>query len=44
VHERGSIDAHRLPIMLDGIAAFIEMGTRCTTQAHLRLQWQQQSA
>ena len=44
VHERGSIDAHRLPIMLDGIAAFIEMGTRCATQAHLRLQWQRQPA
>jgi len=44
VHERGSVDAHRLPIMLDGIAAFIEMGTRCATQAHLRLQWQQQPA
>jgi len=27
VDERGSIDAHRLPIMLDGIAAFVEMGT-----------------
>jgi len=27
--------------MLDGIAAFIDMGTRCATQAHLRLQWQQ---
>jgi len=44
VDERGSIDAHRLPIMLDGIAAFVEMGTRCATQAHLRMQWQQQPA
>ena len=44
VYERGSVDAQRLPIMLDGIAAFIEMGTRCATQAHLRLQWQQQPA
>jgi len=40
-HERGSPDARRLPIMLDGIAAFIDMGTRCATQAHLRMQWQQ---
>jgi len=37
-------DAHRLPIMLEGIAAFIDMGTRCATQAHLRLQWQQVAA
>ena len=41
VHERGSLDARRLPIMLDGIAAFIEMGTRCVEQAHGRMQWQQ---
>lgn len=41
VHERGTVDAHRLPIMLESIAAFIDMGTRCATQAHLRLQWQQ---
>jgi len=39
--ERGSPDPRRLSIMLDGIAAFIDMGTRCATQAHLRLQWQQ---
>ena len=31
VHERGQVDAHRLPIMLEGIAAFVEMGTRCAT-------------
>jgi len=43
-HERGDIDAHRLPIMLDGIAAFIDMGARCATQAHLRMQWQQAQA
>ena len=41
VHERGTVDAHRLPIMLESIAAFIDMGTRCATQAHLRMQWQQ---
>jgi hypothetical protein len=40
VHERGSVDVHRLPIMLEGIAAFVEMGTRCVTQAHMRMQWQ----
>ena len=44
VHERGTVDAHRWPIMLEGIAAFIDMGTRCATQAHLRLQWQQAQA
>ena len=41
IHERGSPDARRLPIMLDGIAALIEMGSRCATQAHLRMQWQE---
>ena len=41
IHERGSPDAQRLPIMLDGIAAWIEMGTRCAVQAHLRMQWEQ---
>jgi hypothetical protein len=41
VDERDRIDTRRLPIMLEGIAAFVEMGTRCATQAHLRLQWQQ---
>ena len=41
IHERGSPDAQRLPIMLDGIAALIEMGIRCATQAHLRMRWQQ---
>ena len=41
IHERGSPDERRLPIMLDGIAALIDMGSRCVTQAHLRLQWQQ---
>jgi len=41
VHERGSPDAQRLPIMLDGIAAFIEMGTRCVGQAHGRMQWEE---
>ena len=41
VDERGSIDIQRLPIMLEGIAAFVDMGSRCATQAHLRMQWQQ---
>ena len=40
VDERGSIDVHRLPIMLEGVAAFVEMGSRCATQAHLRMQWE----
>ena len=40
-HERGTVDTQRLPIMLDGIAALIDMGMRCAAQAHLRLQWQQ---
>ena len=44
VDERGSIDVHRLPIMLEGIAAFVDMGTRCATQAHMRMQWQQARA
>lgn len=39
VHEKGHIDARRLATILEGIAAFIDMGTRCTAQAHLRMQW-----
>ena len=41
IDERSIIDARRLPIMLEGIAAFVEMGTRCAAQAHLRMQWRQ---
>ena len=41
VHERGSPDTRCLPIMLEGIAALIEMGRCCATQAHGRMQWQQ---
>ncbi len=40
VNERGAPDARRLTVMLEGIAAFVEMGTRSATQAHLRMQWQ----
>ena len=39
-HERGSPDARRLTIMLEGIGAFIEMGARCAAQGHLRMQWE----
>jgi hypothetical protein len=38
VNERGVPDVQRLTVMLDGIGAFLEMGTRCAAQAHLRLQ------
>jgi hypothetical protein len=38
IHESGSLDADSLPIMLEGIAAFIDMGTRCAAQAHMRMQ------
>ncbi len=38
VHERGIPDQRRLTVMLDGVAAFIEMGTRCAAQAHGRMQ------
>lgn len=41
VHERGSPDPRRLTVMLEGIGAFIEMGSRCAVQAHLRMQWQE---
>jgi hypothetical protein len=41
IHDRGALDERRLTTMLEGIAAFIEMGTRSATQAHLRMQWQQ---
>ena len=41
IHDRGALDERRLTMMLEGIAAFIEMGTRSATQAHLRMQWQQ---
>lgn len=40
-HERGTVDMHRLPVMLEGIGAFIDMGSRCATQAHMRMQLQQ---
>ena len=40
-HEHGTIDMHRLPVMLEGIGVFIDMGARCAAQAHLRMQWQQ---
>ncbi|MEV8521614.1 hypothetical protein ABZR86_17610 [Dyella marensis] len=39
-HERGTVDMHRLPVMLEGIGAFIDMGSRCATQAHMRMQLQ----
>ncbi|WNL48071.1 hypothetical protein RKE25_10755 [Dyella sp. BiH032] len=41
VQERGTPDAQRLTTMLEGVCAFIDMGTRCATQAHLRMQWLQ---
>ena len=41
VHERGSVDVERVPVMLEGIAAFVEMGVRCAGQAHLRMGLQQ---
>ena len=44
VDEHRAIDTHRLQIMLEGIAAFVDMGTRCAAQAHLRMQWQQVQA
>ena len=44
VDEHSIIDARRLPIMLEGVAAFLEMGTRCAVQAHAQLQWQQAQA
>jgi len=40
VHDRSIVDARRLPTMLEGIAAFIDMGMSCATQAHGRMQWQ----
>ncbi len=40
VNERGVPDVQRLTVMLEGIGAFMEMGTRCAAQAHLRMQWQ----
>lgn len=41
LHERGHPDERKLPIMLDGIAALIEMGTRCVVLAHGRVQVEQ---
>lgn len=41
VQECGRVDMRRLAVMLDGIAAYIEMGTRCAAQAHLRMQCEQ---
>jgi len=39
VREGGEVDADRLPVMLEGIGVFIDMGMRCAVQAHLRMQW-----
>ena len=39
--ERGDMRGRHLPIVLGGIAAFIEMGTSCAAQAHLRMQWEE---
>ena len=44
VHERGTLDKQRLTVMLDGIAAFIDMGTRCAAQAHGRMQMEKARA
>jgi hypothetical protein len=41
VNERGVPNARRLTVMLEGIGAFMEMGTRCAAQAHLRMQWRE---
>jgi hypothetical protein len=41
VNERGVPDVRRLTVILEGIGAFMEMGTRCATQAHLRMQWRE---
>lgn len=41
INERGNPEPYRLTVMLEGIDAFMEMGTRCAAQAHLRMQWQQ---
>ena len=41
VNERGTPDVRRLTVMLEGVGAFVEMGTRCAAQAHLRMQWLQ---
>ncbi len=41
VNERGAPDVRRLTVMLEGVGAFVEMGTRCAAQAHLRMQWRQ---
>ena len=39
VQEDRDIDTKRLPVMLEGIGVFIDMGARCAAQAHLRMQW-----
>ena len=41
INERGVPDVRRLTVMLEGIGAFMEMGTRCAAQAHLRMQWRE---
>ena len=40
VHEKGHIEARRLTTILEGVAAFIDMGTRSAAQAHLRMQYE----
>lgn len=41
VDERGGLKGRHLPIVLGGIAAFIEMGASCAAQGHLRMQWEE---
>jgi hypothetical protein len=39
VNERGVPDVRRLTVMLDGIGAFMEMGTRCASPPLSAVQW-----
>jgi hypothetical protein len=41
VRERGNVDARQVPVVLEGVGVFIDMGMRCAAQAHLRMQWEE---
>lgn len=40
VHESDTIDCRRMALGLEGVAAIIRMGLRCTAHAHARMAWE----
>jgi hypothetical protein len=40
VHESDTVDCRRMALGLEGVAAIIRMGLRCTAHAHARMSWE----